>query len=380
MRGHFYQQKKGWGFTIDIGKDEKGKRLQKRYSGFKTKKEAEKACANAITELEKGTFVTPKDFTVASYLRDWLAIYKQNIAPNTYNGYRVNIENHIIPIIGHIKLQELQPLHVERMYVQLLIKEDDTDSIGTLSASSIRYVHATLRKALNDAYKKQYVVRNVTEMVTVPRGKTFKAKFLEQEQVTLLLNALKGTQIFLPTLLAVGLGLRRGEVLGLQWKDIDLKTGFLTVNRSLTPVRGGYKLGDTKTEDSNKPLAIPKSLLINLKQTKLTHIENKLYFGQAYQDLDFVCENPDGSPLSPHTWQHAFKRALEKASLPDLRLHDLRHTNASLMLKNGVNMKVVSERLRHSKIGITMDIYTHIDTEQQKDAAQKIDDVIDIYN
>jgi len=220
--------------------------------------------------------------------------------------------------------------------------------------------------------------RAVTKLVDPPKAVKFEAHFINATEIMELLNGLKGNDIFLPTLIAVTMGLRRGEVLGLKWSDIDFDEGSLTVNRTLTPVKGGYELEKTKTEKSNRTIMIPSNVIPYLKEAKTEQAKNKLFFGKGYQNNDFVVSNVDGSAMSPTAWNHRFKRYLDNNNLSDLRLHDLRHSNASLMLKAGVQLKVVSEWLGHSKIGTTADIYVHIDKEQMSSAAERINNAIDI--
>lgn len=377
MKGYFTKNSSGWAYRIDIGKDETGKRQQRYKGGFKTKKEAEKACAEMITEIERGTFIDPKDLSLGEYLKDWLKTYAVNLTPCTYSGYKVNIEKHIIPHLGKIPLQKLQPIQIQKFYNEILEKEDEA-SKDKLSASSIRYIHATLRKALNDALRMNMIYRNVAEAVTVPRQKQFEAKFLTQVQMNAMLEVLKGTNIYLPTLLAVGLGMRRGEVLGLQWETVDFEKNLITIKRAYIPTPQGNVFSDVKTDKSRRTLAVPTNIMQYLKQIKKAQVETKLFLGGGYADNDLVCCNEDGSPLSPATWNHKFKRLMEDNNMPAIRIHDLRHTNASLMLKQGVTMKVASERLGHTTIGITMDLYSHIDEEQQRDAAQRLNGAINI--
>jgi integrase len=368
-----------WGFTLTIGKAENGKRLQKRYGKFKTKKEAEKACNEMIYQLEHGTFVDPKDMTLEEYLKDWLKEYcKPKLTPCTYDGYETNVEKHIIPSLGKILLQKLQPIQVQKFYNELLEK-GRANAKGGLSPASIRYIHSTLRKALNHAVKMQYIIRNVCEAVEIPKIKKYDAKFLNKVQVNEMLNTLKETDVYLPTLLAIGLGLRRGEVLGLQWKDFDFDKKLVCIRRTLLPKSlEGEIFSECKTDKSNRILAIPDSIINQLKQAKKKQLENKLFFGTEYNEYDLVYCNHDGSIVSPHAFNHRFSNTLKAKGLEHMRVHDLRHTNASLMLSQGVSMKVASERLGHTTIGITMDLYSHIDEELQRDAANRLSQALNI--
>lgn len=379
MKGCINKMGNSWGFTLTIGKDEKGKRLQKRFGKFKTKRDAEKACNEMIYQLEHGTFIDPKDMLLEDYLNEWLKTYcEPKLTPCTYDGYNNNVEKHINPALGKILLQKLQPIQVQKFYNELYEK-GRLNSKGGLSPSSIRYIHATLRKALNHAVKMQYIIRNVCEVAELPKIKKHESKFLTKSQVNEMLTALYDTDVYLPVLLAIGLGLRRGELLGLQWKDFDFNKNFVSIKRTLLPKYNGDEIfSECKTDKSHRILAVPENIMVYLKQAKKKQLENKLFFSTDYIDYDLVYCNPNGKPVSPHAFNHRFSKALKDKELEHIRVHDLRHTNASLMLKKGVSMKVASERLGHTTIGITMDLYSHIDEELQQDAASKINSALSI--
>lgn len=330
-----------------------------------------------IYKLEYGLAVDPKKMTVAMYLRQWLENHRINIATNTYEGYLVNIEQHIIPSLGNIPLQKLHPLQISSLYNEEL-KKGRTDGKGGLSVTSVRYIHATLRKALNDAVKMLYADRNVAELVNPPKFKAYEASFLIETEVCKMLKDFKGTSIFIPVLLAAGLGLRRGEALGLQWKDINIEKNKVNIRRALLPGKGYYNFSDLKTAKSRRTLSVPKNIIEYLKKEKCRQVENKLFLGKGYKDMDMVCCNDDGSPIAPTALNHRFGKLLKMNSLPNIRFHDLRHTNASLMLKQGIPMKVASDRLGHTTIGITINLYTHTDDDLQQDAAEKLNSILAI--
>jgi integrase len=174
----------------------------------------------------------------------------------------------------------------------------------------------------------------------------------------------------------VGLGLRRGEVLGLKWDDVDFEKNNISIKRSLLPDKTGYIISNVKTAKSKRTIAVPINIINCLKREKLRQAENKLFLGEGYNDLDMLCSNDDGTPITPHAFNHRFSNLLKENNLPHVRIHDLRHTNASLMLKQGISMKVASDRLGHTTIGITMDLYTHVDEELQQDAADRLNNIL----
>ncbi|OQB54108.1 MAG: Transposase [Firmicutes bacterium ADurb.Bin146] len=376
MRGTLIKRGTMWSFVVELGRDNKGKRKQKWYSGFKTKKEAEKKLAEVIHQIETNTFINPDKLTLEEYLKQWLSDYVEpNLTPSTIAGYKVNIEKHIIPSIGNIPLQKLQPAHVQKFYNEK-IRNGRLDGKGGLSAKSVMYIHRNLREALSYAVKQQLIMRNVADMVELPKQKKFQATFLNEEEVQELLEAFKGTYCYVPVLLGVGLGLRRGEALGLQWKDIDFDNKTIQIRRSLIPTKDGLLFHDPKTEGSKRIIVAPETIINELKAVKEKQDKDKEVMGEAYNDMDLVTCYGDGSPINPTAFGHSFIRTLAKNKLKHIRFHDLRHTNATLMLKQNIPAKVASERLGHSTIGITLDLYSHVLKEMQEEAASKIEEII----
>ncbi len=300
---------------------------------------------------------------------------ESNLAPKTVEGYRVNIERHIIPSIGNIPVQKLQPIHIQEFYKSKL-QNGRLDGKGGLSPKSVIYIHRNLREALNHAVKMQIIQRNVADAVEVPRQKIFQSKFLNESQVQDLLKALENTDLYIPVLLAVGLGLRRGEALGLEWRDVDFDNKTVSIMRSLLPTKNGLVFHNPKTEHSHRVISVSDNIIDELRIHKKHQEDCKRLLGQAYKNIDLVCCLNDGSPINPSTFSQSFGRTLKIHNLPHIRFHDLRHTNATLMLKHNIPAKVASERLGHSNIGITLDLYSHVMREMQEDAAKKLDSAI----
>lgn len=372
MKGHIYKLKNSWGFMIDVGKDSNGKRHQKRFSGFKTKKDAEDACAGKIVTLNLNVPSNLKELTLSSYLDMWLNTYKKDsIAYNTYVGYKTNIFKHIIPNIGNLKLCKLQASDIQDMYNKL--HKTSSNTSGLLSSQSIYYIHSTLRKALKDAYKQHYITINPIDFVVAPKVQKFQAQFLNAAQLKMLLDEIKNTDIYLPTLLAAGLGLRRGEVLALKYSDINFTDNTISISKNYISMNGSYMIGDVKTNKSNRVLVVSNNIMNVLKERYEFFLLERKIFGDSFNKEGYINTNDRGTIIHCSMWDQELKKHLKKLNLPKIRIHDLRHSNASLMIKQGVSMKVASERLGHSKISTTMDLYTHIDMEQQADAAKKID-------
>lgn len=279
----------------------------------------------------------------------------------------MNFNRHTIPYIGNVKIQKLSAATIQGIYQKLEKKG--------LSPRSIQYVHTTLHEVLKYTYKMQIIPRNPAEFVSVPKQQKYKAQVYDKKEVANLLEAAKGTRFDIPIRLAVGLGLRRGELLALQWSDIDFQNNILSVNKNLVYVDKKYTVGESKAQSGIRKLAAPPSLMEALRHHKVRQMENKLAFGKDYQDNRLICCRPDGRPIHTASFSQEFNRFLKSHGLKHIRLHDLRHTNATLMLQMGVPAKVASERLGHASISITLDTYTHVVQELNQEAAEKLEDI-----
>lgn len=243
-----------------------------------------------------------------------------------------------------------------------------------LSTRTIKYVHSTLREALQHAFKMQLIPRNAADFVTLPKQVKFRSTAYKESEVISMLTASNDTDMEAPLNIAVGLGLRRGELFGLRWSDIDLVSNKITIVQNLVYIDGKYIFGPTKSQAGNRTLEMPLSLAKVLKKHKKRQAEYRLLMGKDYKtEYNLVCAKPDGSPINPGSFSHKFVNFLNRNGLRQIRFHDLRHTNASLMLQYNVPAKVASQRLGHSSIGITLDLYSHVIGDLQTEAANKID-------
>lgn len=358
MRGTVTKKRDRWYICYYIGKDAHGKWKQKWEGSWDTKKAAEKVLRQRVAELEETFERKGENSTLKVYLQNWLDGYcKERLAPNTIRGYRVNIEKHIGPYIGQIRLDALKPSDIQGLYSKLLGQG--------LSGTTVRYVHNNLHRALAVAVRQQILSRNPADCVEPPVIDRYEAATLNDTQVRQLLAACHGTEIYVAVLLAVTLGLRRGEVLGLQWQDIDWQYSTLCVCRSASFRNGGMVIGSTKTRSSRRTLLLPAGVVCELRE-----------LGRDCLPTWPICRRSDGSILTTNALYHQFAAVLEQSGLPHIRFHDLRHTYATLMLRNGVPAKIASSILGHSSIGITLNTYSHVITEMQQGAAGVIDGIL----
>lgn len=326
--------------------------------------------AALLSRLEAGVYVKTTKLTVGEYLGQWLQNYVMtHTSPRTAESYQVVIRRHLIPNLGSIPLTQLQPLHVQGYYAKAL-REGRADGQDSLSARTVRNIHKVLSEALTHAVKWQMLIRNVALAVNPPRPGRSEMTTLSEEQARLFLQAAAVTPYHELFTLALYTGMRRSELLGLRWKEVDLDLAQLSVVRALHRLAsGGFVFTEPKTARSRPSIALAPSVCILPRQLKDRQIGERLLLGLRLQDDDLVFSKPDGRPLDPSTVTHTFKRVTNRAGISRARLHDLRHTHASLLLKQGIHPKIVSERLGHSSIGITLDTYSHVMPGLQQAAA-----------
>ncbi len=371
-----------WVVRYDAGYDGDGNRIQKSKGGFLTKDDAETFYVETQNSLNKGLYIEPDKIFVFDYLNRWLKSQDGSLSPTTYSGYEVNIRCHINPYIGGVRLQELKALHIKEMYCALLkdrkVKIDgEFREFKKLSPKSILYVHRVLSKALEDAFIDDMIPKNPAKAVKPPKVTKFKAGFLEVAQIRTMLEKFATDDLYIPVYLSVVLGLRRGEVLGLHWKHINFDNKTIMIRQELT-MAGGQPilLEEVKTEDSERDIVVTDRIITLLKQHKKKQLEQRAALGNKYFKSDYVCTWPDGNPFNPSHISRSFKLRMKNYGLPEIRFHDLRHSNGSLMIGQNMPLKAASERLGHSTIVITNDFYGHIERKIQVEIAEGIDKAI----
>jgi len=382
MKGHVYQRAKGsWTIVYDLPMDTiTGKRRQKSQTVKGTKRDAERALREVLLSIEQGSYVKPNKITLGEWLDQWCESFViMNTTPRTYVSYRSIIDRHLKPGLGSIALSRLEPQQIQTYYADKLAK-GRVDGKGSLSNRSVLYHHRILSKALDQAVKMGLVVRNVAKLITPPRVARATLNVLDADEASKLLDISSET-VYYPlfsTLLYTGL--RRGEAIALRWKNVDLLGLELHVVESAYRIRKEFIIKEPKTLHSKRAVSLSPSLAALLREYREDQELIRKQMGNLLTDEDFVFSWPDGRPLDPDVVTKAFHRIAGKAGLNNIRLHDLRHTHATLMLKAGVHPKVVSERLGHANIGITLDTYSHVLPGLQEAAAEKFDRIFEEVN
>lgn len=384
MKG--YKRKRGkipntWQLAAYVGTDiETGKKKYVTRTFRGSERDADRALAKLVTEVSKGEYVPPSHETVAQYLEFWLENYaKINLRLRTFESYHMIVREHIIPRLGHLPLDKLKPEHLLKYYKEKLangkLDRRKNPTKQPLSARTVRYHHRMLHKALGDAVKWGKLKTNPTDQVDPPKPIRAKLNVLTPEQVAAFLAVAVQDRLYPLYLAALSLGMRRGELFGLRWQDVDLEASTVRVVQQL--VKPGLKpiFGPTKSEHSRRLVKMPAELAQELRKWRIRQLEERLHFGSEYVDYDLVFCQPNGRPLdhgSTDRW--SFKPLLKEINLTGVRFHDLRHSSATLLLSQGVHPKIVQERLGHSSITLTMDTYSHVVPSMQNEAAFKWDE------
>lgn len=372
MRGYIRQRGKGDSYliTIEVDKDAvNGRRRQQYVTVRGSKKAAENKLTEILRQLDTGSYIQPSKTTLADYLTRWLADYvKPNLSPRGFERYESIVRVHLIPNLGNILLTQLKSEHLQKHYSAMLGSGQ--------SARSVRYHHVVLHKALATAMKWGLVVRNVADGVDVPKARRAEMQTWDEHELNQFLEAAKATPYYQLFYLALFTGMRRSELLALRWRDIDLILGQISVSRGLHQLKdGGYVFTEPKSTRSRRTIALSPSAVLMLRRYYDTVKMDYAMLGKPLKD-DTLIFSTLGIPLRPNTISRAWTMLADKAGVKVIRLHDARHTHASLLLKQGVHPKVVQERLGHSSIAITLDTYSHVAPGMQQAAADRFDEVL----
>lgn len=362
--------KNTWTVQWDEPRGPDGKRRQRSKAIRGSKREAEEALASIELQIRTGMYVEPSKMTVAEYFEKWLA--QARVTPKTKQEYEGIIRNHIIPALGTLLLQRLTPMQVSTYYTEKL-QSGRLDGKGGLSPQTVLHHHTLVHKALGQAVCWQYLARNPSDAVDPPTVDQAEIVVLDEEECFVLIGKARETPIFIPVIIALNTGMRRGEIIGLTWRSIDLDRGSISVQRSIEQTRAGLRVKPTKTHRSRRPIRMPDTLTRIIRKYKA---EMMLKAGPSFRKTDYVCLRDDGSLWPPDVLSHRFGDLIRGLDITRIRFHDLRHTFATIALKKGIHPKIVSEMLGHSSVNITLNIYSHVLPHMQEDAAAQIDDVL----
>jgi len=358
-------------------------RRRQTKSGFTTRRETQTAMSKVLVAVEERSFVAPSKLSLRECLKnEWLPAIEATIRPSSFRAYKQHVECHICPHLGSVQLQRLSEAQINALNAKLALsgkKDGKKDDKSGLSALTIRHVHATLHRAFKVAVRWERLMRNPIDAADPPsiRGDgTRELKTWSAEQLkAFFASTASDRHAALWHALAMT-GMRRGEVVGLRWDDVDLETGRLSVRRALIPHGSGVIVSEPKTAKGRRSIALDPASIEALKARAARQLDDQKEWGEAWSDSGCVFSKENGEPLHPQVVSRAFTLALKAARLPEIRLHDLRHTHATLALRAGIHPKVVSERLGHATISIRFDTYSHAIPAMQEEAATLIADLV----
>ncbi len=374
-RGSVTKRNGSWGFRVDAGFDpESGTRRQIRRQGFGTKRAAEAALAEFQKTVIDGTVVSASSLRLDDFLDEWLRGQESHLRPTSHYSYVVaakRLKKHL----GRYKLQALTPLQIEKFYAALL---DHGGRNGEgLAPKTVKNTHVVLRKALADAERLGLVARNAAAAARTPTATRPEMTTWTSDQLKAFSAAAEGSRMRHAFTLLALTGMRRGEALGLRWSDIDFDAFQIAIVQTVTAIEGKVVMGRPKTAGSRRTVYVHDATIKALRQQRQLQAEERLAAGPAWApDNDLVFRTQTGEPVNPDRFSRLFDKIVAEADVPRIRLHDLRHTNATLSLKAGVHPKIVSERLGHASIAITLDLYSHVTPGISRDAAATVESMM----
>lgn len=351
-----------WSASMSVGG---GKR--KHFLG-KTRGEVSRKLTAALKARADGAPALDERQTVSQFLAGWLVSKARSARPGTVRGYESKIRVHIKPALGGVPLAKLTPQRLQAFF---------NAKLGAgLSPRSVHHLRAILCAALADALKWGLVARNAASLVEPPRVRQEEVRPLSPLEAQALLDAVRGDRLEALYSVALALGLRQGEALGLRWEDVDLDAAVLSVRRSLQRIDGTFQFVEPKTARSRRTLALPDVAVTALRAHRTRQLEERLAAGPLWHEHGLVFAHATGAPLLGSNVTRSFQRLLQRAGLRRMRFHDMRHACASLLIAQGIHPRVVMETLGHSQIGITMNVYSHVLPEAQREAAARMDAVL----
>lgn len=377
QKGHIRQRSRGsWEVRYSLGTDPATGKRRTVTTRVKGKREvAERELRRLLRTIDTGEHVDPTRMTLTEWLKTWLAAVRSEISPKSHERYTDIVEKLLIPALGNLAIIKLVPADIQKAYNGWATGGRRDRKSGGLAPRTRRHIHRILRSALTRAVEQQVIARNPTDPFRkrLPKIERRELLTLTTEQAVQLLEAIKHTRTYLPSLIALATGMRRGEILALRWKNVDLDGATVRVVESIEQTKVGLRFKAPKTEKT-RAIALPAFLVDELRRLKAEQAEGLARLGVRQDGQTLVCGQADGRPLQPRSLTHEFRRLVARlGELPRVRFHDLRHSHATQLLLAGVHPKVAQERLGHSTITTTLDLYSHVTDTMQNDAAARLD-------
>jgi integrase len=362
-----------WAIVISVRDPASGKRKRQWHSFTGTKKEAQAERIRLLAAINAGTAIEPGKTKLAKYLDEWLQHVKPTVAPRTHERYAEIVAKYLVPTLGETVLTKLQPITVSTAYDK--IKTSRTKGQGELSARTILHCHRVLSAALRQAVRWRLLPYNPAADVKPPKVERRKLTTYSLTQAVDVLEALRASWMHIPAMLGILCGMRRGEIAALRWGVVNLDKGQLAIVQSAEQTKAGVRYKEPKSGQV-RTIALSPAVVAELRAHRARQAETLLRLGIRLDGDSFVVAQADGSPYDPDSISKEWRVRIIKSTLPRVRFHDLRHAHASHMLASGVHPKIASERLGHSRVGITLDLYSHVVEGLQENAVALVDDAM----
>jgi len=351
--------------VVDLGFDsETGKRRQ-RSKSFKTKKEAQAALTQWLSDIDRGVVVDRSRQTVAQMMAYWLETYaRPTVRPTTYQCYEQTIRTHIVPALGTVPVQKLTPTHLETFYAE--------ERAAGCGERTLEVCHLRLSQALDQALRQGLVARNVTRVVTAPRSHPEEMKTWTAVEAQQFLEVASQSVYGPIWLVSLFTGMRRGELLGLRWQDVDWERSVLSVRQGVSLLNGTPEEGGLKSKSARREVPIEPEVVAALREHRAKQNERRLALGATWQDHDLILASAVGTPINPNNLYRDYNRLVALAGVDRIRIHDQRHTHVTLALQAGANLKAVSKRVGHARASTTLDLYAHVTPEMHTEVSDKV--------
>jgi integrase len=375
--GHIRERSpSSWEIRYNLGTDPAtGKRRIATATVHGDRKVAETELRRLLRARDTGEHVDPNRMTVEKWLMAWLAAIREEVSAKTHERYSEIVKNFLAPELGNLPIIKLAPAHISATYARWATEGRRDGKPGGLSPQSRRHIHRILKAALGRAVEQRLIARNPADVLArhLPKVERKEMVTLTAEQAAQLLESIKRSRSYWPVLIALSTGMRRGEILALRWRNIDLERGIVRVVESLEQTKAALRFKAPKTEKA-RAITLPSFAVEELRRLKRQQAEELLALGVRQSGETLACGRHDGEPMPPRSLTHEFAKIAGRAKgVPRVRFHDLRHSHATQLLSAGVHPKVAQERLGHSTITTTLDLYSHVTETMQGDAAAKLD-------
>lgn len=373
MKGSVKQNSKtgNWDFVFDIVRDPMtGRRRQVRRRGFKTKREAMEVMVKIRAEYLNSEFIEPSNITYAIYMEEWMKERRYYLEKSTYEVHLSYYQNVIKPKLGHFKLSRIEPIHMQKFVNDLVFEME-------YAPNTVHLAFRIVKTSIKKAHTLKLIKENPTLGITLPKIRKTEMNIWTLDQVNYFITQSKKverlTRFHIVYVIALLTGMRQGEILALRWKDIDFEDQVIYIQQTITQ-NAQIKTG-AKNKASIRSVHIPMLLIKELKRHRNKIREEKMFFKQEYKDLDLVNCTRKGKPVIARNCRREFYNLIEKLGLPKIRFHDLRHTHATMLIQQNVNVKLISERLGHTDIQTTLNTYSHVLPTMQREVADKLDEM-----